>query len=90
VSAVTVNIVVPVYNEEAALARSLGILTAFLARYCSHPCEVVIANNGSTDRTLEVARRLAEQHPGVSVLRLCSPRSRSTRIRLGRCVGAAK
>ena len=67
-SAATVSIVVPVYNEEAVLARSLGILTAFLARYCSHPCEVVIADNGSTDRSLEVARRLAEQHPGVSVL----------------------
>jgi hypothetical protein len=36
VSAVTVSIVVPVYNEEAALARSLGILTAFLAGGLKH------------------------------------------------------
>jgi glycosyltransferase involved in cell wall biosynthesis len=30
--------------------------------------EVVIADNGSTDQTLEIARRLSERHPGVRVL----------------------
>ena len=65
-----INIVVPVYNEELVLAGSIGKVTAFLAEQCSYPFEIVIADNGSTDNTLEVARRLQIQFPGVTVLRL--------------------
>ncbi|MGA2866765.1 MAG: dolichyl-phosphate beta-glucosyltransferase [Verrucomicrobiota bacterium] len=65
-----INIVVPVYNEEGVLAESLGELTAFLAGDCPYPCELVIADNGSTDSTLEIAHGLAAQYASVSVLHL--------------------
>jgi len=63
-----INIVIPVYNEEALLAGSIARLDAFLEKQCPYPCEIVIADNGSTDRTLEIARGLAAQHSRLSVL----------------------
>lgn len=63
-----VTVVIPVYNEESCLARSIERLIPFLAASCPWSCEVVIADNGSTDHTLEVARRLSERHDAVRVL----------------------
>ncbi len=67
---VTVDIVIPVYNEEAALPQSVATLCAYLATYFPYGWGVIIANNASTDRTLAVARELAAAHPRVSVLHL--------------------
>ncbi|MEA2428149.1 MAG: hypothetical protein QOF37_1777 [Thermoleophilaceae bacterium] len=65
----TVDIVVPVYNEEAALAGSVRRLHEYLSS-AEFPLtwRVVIANNASTDSTLAVGRALAEDLPGVEVL----------------------
>jgi glycosyltransferase involved in cell wall biosynthesis len=63
-----VTVVIPVYNEESRLARSIERLVPFLTASFPWSWEVVIADNGSTDQTLEIARRLSERHPGVRVL----------------------
>jgi glycosyltransferase involved in cell wall biosynthesis len=67
---VTVDIVIPVYNEEAALPRSVATLCDYLATYFPYGWGVIIANNASTDRTLAVAQELAAANPRVSVLHL--------------------
>lgn len=61
----SVEVVVPVYNEERALPRSIPVLREFLAGD-SFPYEwrIVIADNASVDGTPEAARRLEEQFPG--------------------------
>lgn len=65
------EVVVPVYNEERVLASSIDLLTAALARDFTVTWSVLIVDNGSVDRTSEVANRLAAQHPGsVRVLHL--------------------
>jgi len=60
----TVDIVIPVYNEEHVLAESVTRVLAFLSAHPEHQWRVVVANNASTDHTLEVARRLEAEHPG--------------------------
>jgi glycosyltransferase involved in cell wall biosynthesis len=68
---VTVEVVVPVYNEEAALPKSIPVLCAYLETYFPYRWSVVIADNASTDSTLDVASNLATAyHPHVSVLHL--------------------
>ena len=67
---VTVDVVIPVLNEEHSLPGSVGKLRAFLDGQPGRDWRVVIADNGSTDRTPEVARGLAESMPSVSVTRL--------------------
>src|SRR4051794_4751271 len=65
-----VDIVVPVYNEEAALERSIRRLHRFLSESFPFGWRIVIADNASTDATPEVARRLARELRGVESLRL--------------------
>src|SRR3954468_16806055 len=65
-----VDVVVPVFNEERALPFSVRRLHAFLAAELPLTWRIVIADNASTDGTLEVARRLAEELPGVEVRHL--------------------
>ena len=67
----TLDLVVPVLNEEKTLQSSVGKLHEFLSnRLTSHDWRIVIADNGSTDSTMDVARELAELHPRVDYLHL--------------------
>ncbi|MBI4233644.1 MAG: glycosyltransferase family 2 protein [Chloroflexi bacterium] len=60
----SVDVVIPVYNEERDLPRCVARLREFLKDAIPHPWCVVVADNGSTDRTLDIAKELASQHPG--------------------------
>ena len=62
-----INLTIPVYNEEAQLASSVARVLAVLDACPQHRYEVVIAENGSTDRTAEIARELAAWDPRVRV-----------------------
>jgi glycosyltransferase involved in cell wall biosynthesis len=59
-----VSVVVPVYNEEEFLAEALE--SALGQDYSN--LEVVIADDGSTDRTSEIAEEFARADPGRVVL----------------------
>ncbi len=67
---VSVEVVVPVYNEQDALPQSIPALCAYLETYFPYRWSVVIADNASTDATLAVAEGLAHAYPRVSVLHL--------------------
>ncbi|KUL21437.1 sugar translocase [Actinoplanes awajinensis subsp. mycoplanecinus] len=66
----TVEIVVPVFNEERALPGCIATLHARLRDELPFPWRITIADNASTDRTLAVARELAAQLPNVAVVHL--------------------
>jgi putative flippase GtrA len=65
----TLDVVIPVHNEEADLAASVGRVLEHLA---SMPWSfrVTIADNASTDGTAVIARRLAHEHDAVRVVHL--------------------
>jgi glycosyltransferase involved in cell wall biosynthesis len=65
-----IDIVVPVYNEERILSRSVPALLAFLRENVDPPYRVLIIDNASIDNTEEVARRLAAEHDVVEYRRL--------------------
>jgi putative flippase GtrA len=67
---VDVDVVVPVYNEQAALERSIRRLHAFLGESFPFTWRIVVADNASTDRTPVIAAALAAELPGVTHLRL--------------------
>ena len=66
---VTLDVVVPVYNEEAGLAPSVGRLLDHLDAM-PWSFRVTIADNASTDGTAVIARRLAHTHEAVRVVHL--------------------
>jgi putative flippase GtrA len=65
-----VDIVVPVFDEEAALDRSVRRLHDFLSDGFPFSWRIVIADNASTDATPQIARGLAAELPNVEALRL--------------------
>ncbi|WP_448625142.1 glycosyltransferase [Geodermatophilus sp. URMC 64] len=68
----TLDVVVPVHNEEADLERCLRRLHAHLSGL-PWPFRITVAENASTDGTLAVARRVAAELPGVEVRVLLEP-----------------
>jgi glycosyltransferase involved in cell wall biosynthesis len=64
-----VDIVVPVFNEEGGLDRSIRRLHRFLSAF-PFAWRIVIADNASTDATPGLARALAAELRGVEVMRL--------------------
>src|ERR1700742_5365697 len=65
-----VDIVVPVYNEEAGLEASIRRLHRFLRDGFPFSWRIVVADNASTDATPAIAAALAADLPGVVALRL--------------------
>ncbi|MGA2571619.1 MAG: glycosyltransferase family 2 protein [Terracidiphilus sp.] len=63
------SIVVPCYNEE----QSLPLLDAAITRFIDaspYPCEVVLVNDGSADRTVELLADWSARDPRIKVLSL--------------------
>ena len=65
-----VEVVVPVFDEEATLERNVEALLAYLRDEFPFRYSVVIADNASTDGTPAVAAGLASRHDNVSLLRV--------------------
>jgi glycosyltransferase involved in cell wall biosynthesis len=66
----TVEIVVPVHNEERTLVDNVELLLAYLRAEFPFRFSVVVADNGSTDGTPRTAEGLARVHDEVAALRL--------------------
>ncbi len=67
---VDVEIVVPVFNEAAALAERIAALRGFLDTSFPFTTLVTIVDNASTDATFQVAAGLAARMEGVAALHL--------------------
>ena len=65
--AATVDIVIPVLNEEVAIPVCIEKLYAFIDQHPERDWRVVVADNGSSDRTTEIATGLVAVYPKLSV-----------------------
>jgi dolichyl-phosphate beta-glucosyltransferase len=61
------SIIIPARNEETRLPRALGQVFAFLEKQ-TYSYEVLVAENGSQDRTLEMANAFTQYFPGLRIL----------------------
>lgn len=71
----SIEIVIPVLNEEETLGNQIQKLENHLERQASQEFtyQITIANNGSTDSTLEIANLLAERFQNIRVVTVNSP-----------------
>lgn len=65
----SVEVVLPVYNEEQVLGNSVTQLHSFLQQL-AWQWTILIADNGSNDNTLALAQGLAQKYPRVKVMHL--------------------
>jgi dolichyl-phosphate beta-glucosyltransferase len=61
------SIIIPSHNEEIRLPRTLRQVFAFLEKQ-PYSAEVIVVENGSSDRTLEMAREFTSPHPNLIVI----------------------
>jgi glycosyltransferase involved in cell wall biosynthesis len=67
-----ISIVIPVYNEEAILHAAVVDLRERLAD-TGWTYEVILAENGSRDRTVEIAQELSAKYPELRLIRAGEP-----------------
>ena len=66
-----VNITIPVYNEEKILEQSISTLNNFLEKeFSEYDWEILIADNASIDKTLEIAKILKDKYVKVNYIHL--------------------
>lgn len=66
-----INVTIPVLNEQARLGNAIRTLTRWVADHPGgHIWEIIIADNGSTDKTPELGRACAEGCAFVKYLRI--------------------
>lgn len=78
------SIVIPAYNEESRLPQSLDKIIAWKDTI-SYSVEVLIVENGSTDRTTEVAESYAKQYDYIRLLH--SDKGKGAAVRQGMLQG---
>ncbi len=66
----TVEIAIPVYNEEVALEQSVRRLHTFCSESLPWSFRIVIADNASEDGTAAIGARLADEFDAVAYVRL--------------------
>lgn len=66
----SVEVTLPVYNEERVLAQSVHTLREFFLAGFPYDWKLVIVDNASTDRTLAEAQALAGKYPEVRCIHL--------------------
>ncbi len=62
----TISILVPVYNEEKSVADTLNALIKI--NYPARKKEIIVIDDGSTDRTAEIVRSFVTSHSGIRLL----------------------
>ena len=66
------SLILPAYNEELRLPDCMEKVAGFVASR-EEAIEVIIVENGSKDRTYEMACEYAKQYPWLTVLRETKP-----------------
>lgn len=79
---VGLSIVVPAYQEEARIRRSLEALAAHL-RARGEPFEVLVVDDGSRDATPALVEEFARTHAGFALVRLGTNRGKGAAVREG-------
>ena len=66
----SIDITIPVLNEERCLERSVAALATRLDAECPYTWSITVVDNGSTDGTWGIAEGIAAEDPRVRAIRL--------------------
>ncbi|MCI3932034.1 dolichyl-phosphate beta-glucosyltransferase [Streptomyces sp. AN091965] len=83
-TAVDLSVVIPAFNEERRLAPTLEAVRAYLDAAPQSPTwELIVVDDGSTDRTAEIAAAAAAADPRIQLIRGESNRGKGHALRQG-------
>ncbi len=75
------SIIIPVHNEEQRLPATLDQILAFLNQQ-PYAAEILVVENGSQDRTLQIACAYARENPQIQVIQ-AAKRGKGLAVRAG-------
>jgi glycosyltransferase involved in cell wall biosynthesis len=78
----TYSVVIPAYNEEPRLAATLNSVLAYLHAQ-SWDAEVIVVNDGSRDRTVEIVQTFAAKDPVLRLVQNPGNRGKGYSVRNG-------
>ena len=76
------SIVIPAYNEGARLSNTLNRVLAYVSAQ-RWDAEVIVVNDGSRDRTADMVREYAQNHPSLRLLENPGNRGKGYSVRNG-------
>ena len=76
------SLIIPAYNEEHCIARNLATVEAFLASL-GKPCEVIVVDDGSSDRTAQIVRDRAAESGLLRIISYTPNRGKGYAVRQG-------
>jgi dolichol-phosphate mannosyltransferase len=77
-----ISVVAPMYNEELAIKENVRKLV-YVLEELERPWELVLVNDGSTDKTLEIVQRLAQQEERIKLISYQPNRGRGFALKMG-------
>lgn len=78
----SISLVVPAFNEEEILKETIEIFERDLSSICKE-YEIIIVDDGSTDRTGEIANQMAECHKSVKAIHHSTNKGAGTALLTG-------
>lgn len=79
----SLSIIVPAYNEQVRLPDTLRRISEYMARGDWRFYEILVVDDGSTDKTAAVAEEVAQENPRIRVLRNPGNRGKGYSVRRG-------
>jgi len=76
------SVIVPAYNEDKRIEDTLRSIHAYLSGQ-EYPYEVIVVNDGSRDKTVEVVLRLADELPRIRLIDNKENRGKGWAVRQG-------
>jgi dolichyl-phosphate beta-glucosyltransferase len=77
------SVIVPAFNEEARLESTLLSTVEYFDKRCPDDYELLIVNDGSTDKTAHIAASFAKKHPQTQLLEYGRNRGKGYAVRYG-------
>jgi dolichyl-phosphate beta-glucosyltransferase len=81
-STLDLSIVIPAYNEESRLPKTLGRIFAYLQAR-PYRTEILVVDDGSSDRTSEIVNSCAQNYPGLRLVSNGRNRGKGFSVRHG-------
>jgi len=61
----SIDVIIPVYNEQDCLERNILALHNYLDKMSDFSWNIIIADNASTDKTPQIAKELSSKHENI-------------------------
>lgn len=78
----SISVFVPVKNEESNIRKSLDEITRYMKKVASD-YEILVINDGSTDKTVDIVKKLSECDPHIVLLHTNGHKGYGAAIRKG-------